>query len=155
MKFIFRIAIAVLAIVAVYVAALALLPSDTVTSRYASLAEARADQVFERGWLPDILPLSATSIRTSNNLDLNISEGEFVYSRADNAKWLRHLRPYQPMDEFFAASAEEVDRMQKKGFLASSYVGEDSVWVFYCKSDVGYCRYYMWLRRGRIDAPIG
>jgi hypothetical protein len=118
-----------------------------VTSRYASLAEARADQVFERGWLPDILPLSATSIRTSNNLDLNVSEGEFVFAPADNAQWLRHLRPYQPMDELFAASREEVDRMQRKGFRANSYACEDSVWVFYCKSDVSYCRYYMWLRR--------
>ena len=119
MKVVAGIAIAIFVIIILWVAALALLPSDVVTSRYATLTEARADHLFERGWLPDILPSSATDIRTSNNLDLNVSEGEFSFAQADGAQWFGHLRPYQPLDEPFAASADEVS----------------------------YCKYYMWLRR--------
>jgi hypothetical protein len=37
--------------------------------------------------------------------------------------------------------------MQSKGYRASTYVSDDSIWVFYCKPDAGNCKYYMWLRR--------
>ncbi len=63
---------------------LAACTSDVVESNYATLAEARADQLFGRGWLPDVLPASAFNIRTSNNLDLNQSEGEFSFRPDDS-----------------------------------------------------------------------
>jgi hypothetical protein len=45
-------------------------PSDWVSDSYATLEEAEADGLFARGWLPDLLPASATNIRTEINLDL-------------------------------------------------------------------------------------
>ena len=54
---------------------------DVVTSNYETMQDARNDRLFERGWLPDILPDSTTSIRTSNDLDINTSVGEFLNVR--------------------------------------------------------------------------
>ena len=51
--------------------------SDVVTRTYATLDDARRDRLFERGWLPDILPPSAREIRVSSNVDVNTAKGEF------------------------------------------------------------------------------
>ena len=125
-----------------------LLPSDVVTSRYASIAAARADNLFDRGWLPDILPPSANTIRTSNNLDLNTSEGEFSFAPPDYSLLASHVQPYKTTNTPFANFERGVARMQNKGFLLSTYAEEKTTWVFFCKPEKGYCEYTMWLRRG-------
>jgi hypothetical protein len=35
--------------------------------------------LFERGWLPDIVPDSSREITINNDLDLNLSKGEFFF----------------------------------------------------------------------------
>jgi hypothetical protein len=52
--------------------------SETFESHYSDRQEAQRDGVFERGWLPDWLPASATDIREIHNLDTN--EGAFSFS---------------------------------------------------------------------------
>jgi len=34
-----------------------------------------------------------------------------------------------------------------RGLRAGSFADADSVWVFFCKSEEGYCEYTMWLKR--------
>lgn len=119
--------------------------SDTVTDRYASLADARADRLFERGWLPDILPSSAIRIRTSNNLDLNISTGEFSFTPADAPSLFRTLVPGAKTDAPFDAWADTVDDYADRGFSAWSYEDSDTKWVFFCRAAKGTCDYFSWL----------
>lgn len=125
-----------------------LLSIDVVTSRYTTLAAARADNLFSRGWLPDILPPSATNIRTSNNLDINTSDGEFSFVPSEYSLLTARVQPYKTMRTPFANFGKDATRMQCKGFLLSTYAEEDSIWVFFCKPAKGYCEYSMWLRRG-------
>lgn len=65
---------------------------DAVTSRYETRAEAEADRLFERGWLPSIIPPSSRGIVTRNDLDLNLSEGEFRFDRNEKTAFLKRLR---------------------------------------------------------------
>ena len=127
---------------------LLLLSSDVVTSRYTSITEARADTLFDRGWLPDILPASATAIRTSNILDLNTSEGEFSFLPSDYFLFSSRVQPYKTIRTPFANFEKEVARTQSKGFLLSTYAEEKYTWVFFCKPEKGYCEYTMWLQKG-------
>ena len=53
---------------------------DTVTSRYETRADAEADKLFQRGWLPSIIPKSSYDITTKNDLDINVSEGQFSFA---------------------------------------------------------------------------
>jgi len=46
---------------------------DVVTDDYVTYKDAVKDNLFIRGWLPEILPQSTRDIRTENNLDLNTS----------------------------------------------------------------------------------
>jgi hypothetical protein len=127
---------------------LILMSSDVVESDYASLQEAHADQLFERGWLPDILPPSAHDIRTSNNLDLNTSVGGFYFASADYDQFASHLAPYVSMEAPFDRFEQKVQRKRARGFAPGVFVDENSVWVFMCKAREGYCEYDMWLKNG-------
>ena len=121
---------------------------DVVTSRYETIAAARADRLFERGWLPDILPPSSHNIRTSNDLDLNTSEGAFAFKSSEYAAFAAGLRPYSSMDTPFVGFETKVAEMQADGFNAAVFEEERSIWVFFCNAEESRCEYIMWLEEG-------
>jgi uncharacterized membrane-anchored protein len=112
----------------VFVALLMCGCSDTVTSQYDTRADAEADRLFDRGWLPSIIPPSSNKITTKNDLDLNISEGEFYFDLSDTTEFIRHL------------SASD-------GSSSYTYEEGNSIWIFDIDSKSGYCRYLMRFRR--------
>ena len=118
----------------------------TVTSRYGTLEEAKADRLFERGWLPEVLPASTTKIRTENDLDVNISEGEFSFNPADADWLLKRLSKGAPTTSRFAGWEATVGSYASRGYSAWSFRDEDSTWAFFCKAQDGHCDYIMWLR---------
>jgi hypothetical protein len=121
-------------------------PSDIVTDRYVTLAEAREKKVFVRGWLPDILPPSTVGIRTSNNLDLSTSEGEFSFKAREWHSFERMLSQGSseaPFENWPLA----VSKYAADGYAPWHHVEGDTTWVFFCKSEVAYCEYIMWLTR--------
>lgn len=120
-------------------------PLDTVTDHYASLADARADRLFERGWLPDILPASTVRIRTSNNLDISTSTGEFFFSPAQAPSFFRALASGARTDTPFADWAGTVRSYEERGFSAWSYEDSNTTWVFFCHAAKGRCDYFSWL----------
>lgn len=138
----------VVAVVCTIVATLLFLPGDVVENRYSSLADARTDHLFERGWLPDILPASAHDIRTTNNLDLNLSEGEFSFKPVEAAAFVSRVQPYRAVPNQFESIEPLAAKMRRKGFEAYSFTNEDTAWVFFCKAETGYCEYTMWLHKG-------
>lgn len=118
--------------------------SDVVTSTYPTLADARADELFGRGWLPDILPPSATDIRTTNNLDLNVSDGEFSFTPSDAPVLFRQLHKGTPN---MARYANETAAYARLDYSVWSFQDEQSTWIFFCQGEKGYCKYTMWLDR--------
>jgi uncharacterized membrane-anchored protein len=112
----------------VFVALLMCGCSDTVTSRYETRAEAEAERLFDRGWLPSIIPRSSNKITTRNDLDLNISEGEFYFDPSDTTEFIRHL--------------SAID-----GSSSYTYEEGNSTWIFDIDSKAGHSRYSMRLRR--------
>jgi hypothetical protein len=125
---------------------LALIGCDTVTSRYGTLEEAREDRLFERGWLPDVLPPSTTEIRTKNQLDLNWSEGEFSFRPSEANVLLNRLSPGAPTASRLDNWEETANSNTRHGYSAWSYRDEDSTWAFFCQGSKGHCEYIMWLR---------
>lgn len=118
--------------------------SDTVTSHYSTMADARADGLFGRGWLPDVLPASARDITTSNNLDLNISTGGFSFTPADGPQLYRLLKPGAPGHSKFADWPDTVADYNRRGFTAWSYQQDRYTWAFFCHQEKGRCDYFLW-----------
>lgn len=71
---------------------------DTVTDRYPTRAEAEADRLFERGWLPEIIPNSSSQIVTRNNLDLNTSRGSFEFDPKEFRSFAAQLERRPDLD---------------------------------------------------------
>jgi len=65
--------------------------SDVVTTRFATLAEAKSKGAFERGWLPPLLPDSARAIVERNNLDVNTGTGSFDYDLSERGRYIKKL----------------------------------------------------------------
>lgn len=65
--------------------------SDVVTTRFATLAEAKLQHAFDRGWLPPIMPDSARNIIERNNLDSNSGTGSFDYNLPERTAYLERL----------------------------------------------------------------
>lgn len=65
--------------------------SDVVTTRFETVAEAKQQEAFQRGWLPPLLPDSARAIIERNNLDLNIGSGSFEYDVAERSAYVERL----------------------------------------------------------------
>ena len=70
----------------------------TVESRYETRVEAEADRLFERGWLPKIIPASSRHIVTQNDVDLNVSSGEFFFAERDLIEFLSRLNRRSDLD---------------------------------------------------------
>ena len=111
---------------------------DTVEERYPTLQDARNDRLFERGWLPDILPTSARDIRTINDLDVNTSKGEFFFSPSDFPQFSRHV-----------TAATHPAEPPAQGFVAYELSRDQSQWRFLCDAPGGRCSYEMH-RIGRV-----
>ncbi|WP_105062632.1 hypothetical protein [Photobacterium angustum] len=74
--------------------------SDVVSSNYLTYHHAKNDNLFERGWLPDILPPSTFMISVNNNLDLNTSHGNFYLSKPDMNVFIDNLLITEDKDKY-------------------------------------------------------
>jgi hypothetical protein len=95
--------------------------SDVVTTRFATVEDARSKGAFERRWLPPVLPDSARNIIETNNLDVNIGDGSFEFSPSDYTVLASRLRPARPevVKDYWGSHVS-------KGFAIFTY-GEDGV----------------------------
>lgn len=118
--------------------------SDVVRSHYTTLADARADHLFERGWLPDLLPPTASDIHTVNNLDHNTSTGSFRFSPLDGPQLFEGLGRDAPARAPFTEWSSTVARYKERGYSAWNHEEDDSQWAFFCLAESGICEYTSW-----------
>ena len=138
--------LALATLLALLAAAFRLAPGDVVESRYATLQSAREDQLFARGWLPDILPPSTAGIRVSNNLDLGTSRGGFALRASEGPAFTARLSG-GALPAPFERWAAEVQQNLAAGLSVWHYLESDAAWVFFCRPDLSRCDYTMWTPR--------
>ncbi|MBU0908872.1 MAG: hypothetical protein KKA54_08115 [Proteobacteria bacterium] len=120
---------------------------DVVTNRYDTYAEAKNDQLFGRGWLPEFIPSSSFKIITSNNLDFNTSEGEFYFRPEDADIFISNLSPYMRRKTPFENYDKHIKKLESKGYKVYEYLEDSSVWLFFVKKKTGHVYYDFWLER--------
>ncbi|MGL5467385.1 MAG: hypothetical protein ACRDCT_04240 [Shewanella sp.] len=81
--------------------------SDIAKSRYNTYEQAKSDGLFQRGWLPDILPQSTTKIEVNNNLDLNISEGKFNVAKSDLIYFTKQLKSTEIKGQYYFSNGSD------------------------------------------------
>ena len=113
-------------------------------SHVLTLKQARELHLFDRGWLPRILPPSTHELHMVNNPQLNCAQGEFRFAPFDWAEFSARLRPEAVLEAPFVNWARSLRRMRGEGHSLWHYPAADRHWVFFCKADEGYCEYVMW-----------
>ena len=118
--------------------------SDLVIERYATIGDARNAGLFEGGWLPDVLPSSTRDIEARNNLDFNVSAGEFVLSPSDLDSFAARLRPYsaEPADGNVHL-VSYLHAKEKAGLRVGVLEEAPSIWAFACDPKTGRCTYQL------------
>lgn len=101
---------------------------DRVEASYSTVAEARSEGAFERGWLPKWLPENATAIREAHDLDTNAS---MLVARVEG--WSRTQLPLQ----CFAIKPIEIVLPPFYVSWWPTEIGFDSSWDYWnCGNDL-------------------
>jgi hypothetical protein len=117
---------------------------DQVKKHYATRSEAEADHLFQRGWLPSVIPLSSVKIITENDLDLNLSSGEFSFDPSEASAFISHLQPAAGLKTPWDIN-KEVQEKAAKGYGVFTYADSDSRWIFYINPIRGHAYYDLWM----------
>jgi len=117
-----------------------------VTKHYAIKADAGADAMFEKGWLPELIPNSAKEIKIENNLDLNTSSGIFKFEPSDWSKFERSVNMKLKSVSPFSRWSETQADFKARGYHQLAHSEDTSTWVFFCQPIIGTCEYFTWGR---------
>ena len=120
--------------------------SDVVTKEYPTYADAAADRLFERGWLPSIIPPSSYEIRVESNLDRNDAEGQFCFAPKERLRFLSALRKMQ------VSEIQEADMFPylERGYWPYEFRSQGYAWIFYVNEQRGLCNYRMSAETGNF-----
>lgn len=116
---------------------------DVVSREYGSYLGAWSGGSFAGGWLPPVIPASATEIVTINDLARNASRGEFHYDPAETDAFLGRLRPRWDPRLLPAKFGSRVGDMTAAGYSPYEYRQGHSVWLFFVNPQEGHVLYEM------------
>jgi len=129
--------------------------SDVVTRHYKTYNDAASDELFGRGWLPEFIPFSSFNIKTSNNLDLSTSEGEFSFRPVDTQAFVSKLHPCYGRKSRCIEYDKVVKRRIAQGYTPYEYTKDSSIWVFFLNADKGHTHYDLWHERKGSQQEAG
>jgi len=72
---------------------------DMQISKYSNLQEVKTDTAIQRGYIPAILPASASKIVESHDLDTNTIFGSFNYEEKDEETFMQNLTDLHNADD--------------------------------------------------------
>ena len=96
-----------IAVLVVLVTLLCGCTNDVLSSSHATRADA-ADTI-SRGWIPAVLPASATEIHETHNLDSNTGHGTFRFDVSDMHSFQAALLPIPVNQSVIARSRDELE----------------------------------------------
>lgn len=115
--------------------------SDIVTKNYATRSAAEADLLFDKGWLPSIIPQSSTRILVRSDLDRNQSEGNFYFEPSDLQDFTKKLANYEISNG--NASVLGMQEKLREGYVPYTYISGGSRWIFLVNPKQGHVVFAM------------
>jgi hypothetical protein len=109
---------------------------ESFESHYKHKAEASAEGLFEQGWLPELIPDSATNISVGGDLDSNHSSGEFSFDPNDAIEFISKLRTPDQLTRW------EEDLARKEKCLVYRHSNDNFIWTFYINPEAGRCLHF-------------
>lgn len=111
---------------------------------YDNIDDARAGHVFEKGWLPDMLPASTHNLRVSTTVEDSAGRGKFGFDPKDYAAFIANLSAYDGAMSKVEKDQRSIKRLLDKGYEAYTYASGATHWVFLCDQKEGRCDFFVW-----------
>lgn len=115
---------------------------DTMESSYETKKDAKADRLFERGWLPSIIPSSSSKIEVSSNLDINTSTGSFRFNPDELDDFVRSIQEDTEQDTRLMGEYPRMKTLSDDGYMSLYYRENGTIWRFFIHPDKGLCEYW-------------
>jgi hypothetical protein len=116
---------------------------DLESHEYDSYQAAGSGGYFADGWLPKVIPASATKIVTINDLDSHKSRGEFRYDPTESSAFLTRLRPRRDGRSLPRDFEARLPGMEAAGYRIYEYRQGGTVWLFFVNRKDGHVLYDM------------
>jgi hypothetical protein len=142
LKFVFAAFIMLAVSFCVLVASVIFGAFDTVECSYHTKKDANADRLFERGWLPSIIPASSSDIELSNNLDINTSVGSFNFNPEEFDEFVRSIKTTTQQDTRLMGEYPRMKTLGDRGYVSLYYRNNGTVWRFFIHPGRGHCEYW-------------
>lgn len=115
--------------------------SDIVERSYQTKEEASEDGAFERGWLPDYIPQSATRISVRRNRDVCVTEGSFDFARSDFVAFSDAIRSADSGKVWGGIGAPKgwKEDLIEAGYKAYKVSRKDGSALFFVHPEQGHC----------------
>ena len=114
---------------------------------YATIEDARSVRLFERGWLPDILPPSAHSIAVRTDLYLGAADGRFEFQERDSGVFFAKVSPAAIDPRWKPEWKEFHAQWSRSGYQGYTFANDMSTWLFMCARTEGGSQHCVWLKR--------
>lgn len=114
------------------------------SEHYDSVEEARANNLFEKGWLPDVLPASAHDLNMFTAVETSSGYGRFRLDPKDYRAFSARLSaadgPMPDSDRDRKAARKLLD----EGYEARRYASVSTRWLFLCNANGAVCEFFVW-----------
>lgn len=114
------------------------------SDQYDSISDAKDSRVFEKGWLPDLLPTSTYDLKVITTVEVSAGRGEFRFSPNEYRAFSQRLSTYDGRVSKIERDAEAMGKLLSIGYEARTYSSRSTHWVFLCKATDGDCKFFVW-----------
>lgn len=114
------------------------------SDHYDDVSDARANHVFEKGWLPDMLPASAYDLRVITNVEVSAGHGRFRFDPKDYRTFFTNLSPYDGVMSKIDSDNKSIKMLLDGGYEAHTYSSGATNWIFLCDQKKTVCEFFVW-----------
>ena len=102
------------------------------TFGFDTVDDARKAKMFEKGWLPSVLPETAEHISITTEVDVGRCSGSFFLPEADLVEFQSQLSS-EPLSFRYDAWRDEIERMERDGREVLYYRSDRATFAFSCE----------------------
>ena len=107
---------------------------------YSTKQEAVAEDFFNKGWLPEFIPESASNICVTRNIDIGTSEGRFEINPKDVETFISTLSQ-KNTKECTLGQPNNYEDLRKNGYISVDCSYGHTAWRFMINKTTGDCQY--------------
>lgn len=100
--------------------------------------------MFEKGWLPDLLPASTYDLEVITSVEISAGRGSFRFDPGDYRAFSAKLSAYDGSMSKVDDDNKSIRRLLDEGYEARAYSSAATNWLFLCDAGEAVCEFFVW-----------